>query len=57
MKLTEDMVRGLAEKVLGKTLIEYQGKTIDLSKWERISFAELMILLSFWSIPSAWMAS
>lgn len=42
MKLTEDLVRGLAEKVLGRTEIEYQGKTIDLSKWERVSFAELM---------------
>ncbi|MDD5437010.1 MAG: lysine--tRNA ligase [Candidatus Omnitrophica bacterium] len=42
MKLTEDLVKGLAEKVLGRTTIEYQGKTIDLSKWERVSFAELM---------------
>lgn len=42
MKLTEEMVRHLAEKVVGSTTIEYQGKTIDLSKWERISFAELM---------------
>ena len=42
MKLTEDLVRGLAEKVCGKTEIEYQGKMIDLSKWERVSFAELM---------------
>ena len=42
MKLTEDLVRGLAEKVCGKTEIEYQGKKIDLSKWERVSFAELM---------------
>lgn len=42
MKLTEEMVRHLASKVLGRTTIEYQGKTVDLSKWERISFAELM---------------
>jgi lysyl-tRNA synthetase class 2 len=42
MKLTEDLVKGLAEKVLGTTTIEYQGRQIDLSKWERISFAELM---------------
>ncbi len=42
MKLTEEMVRRLASKVLGRTTIEYQGKPIDLSKWERISFAELM---------------
>ena len=42
MKLTEDLVKGLAEKVLGRTEIEYQGKAIDLSKWEKVSFAELM---------------
>ncbi|MFA5255334.1 MAG: lysine--tRNA ligase [Candidatus Omnitrophota bacterium] len=42
MKLTEDMIMNLAVKVIGKTSFEYQGKTIDLSKWERISFALLM---------------
>ncbi|MDD5427985.1 MAG: lysine--tRNA ligase [Candidatus Omnitrophica bacterium] len=42
MKLTEDLVKNLAGKVLGRTTIEYQGKTIDLSKWERVSFADLM---------------
>lgn len=42
MKLTEDMITGLAKDVLGKTELEYQGKIIDLSKWERISFAHLM---------------
>jgi lysyl-tRNA synthetase class 2 len=42
MKLTEDMITNLAAKVTGKTNFEYQGKTIDLSKWERISFADLM---------------
>ncbi|MDP3730613.1 MAG: lysine--tRNA ligase [Candidatus Omnitrophota bacterium] len=42
MKLTEDMITLLAQKVLGRTSFEYQGKPIDLSKWERISFALLM---------------
>jgi lysyl-tRNA synthetase class 2 len=42
MKLTESLIMDLAEKVIGKTSFEYQGKAIDLSKWERISFAELM---------------
>ena len=42
MKLTEELVMNLADKVLGKRVLEYQGRTIDLSKWERISFAELM---------------
>lgn len=42
MKLTEDLITGLAQKVFGKTTFEYQGKAVDLSKWERISFADLM---------------
>ncbi|MCX5678353.1 MAG: lysine--tRNA ligase [Candidatus Omnitrophica bacterium] len=42
MKLTEDMITSLARDVLGKTELEYGGKVIDLSKWEKVSFAELM---------------
>lgn len=42
MRLTEDLITDLAQKILGKTNFEYQGKTIDLSKWEKISFADLM---------------
>ena len=42
MKLVEDIIRKTAKDVLGKEKIEYQGKTIDLTKWERVSFAQLM---------------
>ena len=42
MKLTEMLITSLAKDVLGKTDLEYQGKKIDLSKWERVSFADLM---------------
>jgi lysyl-tRNA synthetase class 2 len=42
MRLTEELVTGLAKEVLGTTSIEYQGKKLDLSKWERVSFAQLM---------------
>ena len=42
MELVEDIIRKTAKDVLGKEKIEYQGKTIDLCKWERISFAKLM---------------
>lgn len=42
MKLTEDLITSLAQKVFGKTTFEYQGKTVDLSEWKRISFADLM---------------
>ncbi len=42
MKLTEDMITTLAADLLGKKELEYNGKSIDLAKWERVSFAELM---------------
>jgi len=42
MRLTEDIIRAAAKTVLGKEKIEYQGKTIDFTKWEKVSFAELM---------------
>lgn len=42
MRLTEELITSLAQSILGKTSFEYQGKTIDLSKWEKISFADLM---------------
>ena len=42
MRLTEEMITDLAKNVMGKTELEYQGRKIDLSKWERISFADLM---------------
>ena len=42
MRLTEELVTALAKEVIGRTEIEYQGKRIDLSKWERVSFAQLM---------------
>jgi lysyl-tRNA synthetase class 2 len=42
MRLTEELVTSLAKEVLGTTEIEYQGKRIDLSKWEIVSFADLM---------------
>ena len=42
MKLTEELITDLAKNVIGKTELEYQGKLLDLSKWEKVSFAELM---------------
>jgi lysyl-tRNA synthetase class 2 len=42
MRLTEELITQAAEKVLGKKKFVYQGREIDLSKWERVSFAELM---------------
>lgn len=40
MDLVEEMNKMLAEKVCGSTLITYQGKEIDMSKWERLTMVE-----------------
>ena len=40
MDLVEEMNKMLAEKVCGTTIIKYQGKEIDMSKWERLTMVE-----------------
>ncbi len=41
MSLTESLISEVAEKVLGSTTVEYDDKTIDLSKgWRRLHMAE-----------------
>lgn len=43
MELTEELIYGLAKNILGKTVIEYKGRRIDLKPpWKRISFADIM---------------
>ena len=42
MRLTEELISRLAKGIFGKTQFKYQGKVIDLSGWERVSFADLM---------------
>jgi len=42
MDLCEKIIRETALTALGKERFEYQGKPIDLTKWERVSFAKLM---------------
>jgi lysyl-tRNA synthetase class 2 len=42
MRLTEEIVRTLAKKILGTEKIIYQGKELDLSVWKTVSFADLM---------------
>lgn len=43
METAELMISGLAEKLLGKTSIDYQGQTIDLAPpWERITFVDII---------------
>ena len=42
--LTEDMLSSLAQQILGKTVIEYQGKSIDLTPpWRRWSYHQSIL--------------
>ena len=40
MDLVEELYKQLAEKVCGSLVITYQGKEIDLGKWERLTMVE-----------------
>lgn len=43
MDLTEDLIKYVCKKTIGKLQIEYQGKTIDLEKpWKRVSMLDLI---------------
>ena len=40
MDLVEELYKGLAEKICGSTLITYQGKEIDMGRWERLTMVD-----------------
>jgi lysyl-tRNA synthetase, class II len=43
MDIVQDMISSLALKHLGKTVIDYQGSTIDLTPpWEKITFIDII---------------
>jgi lysyl-tRNA synthetase class 2 len=42
MKLTEELITSLASELLGGKELNYQGRTIDLSRWQEVSFQALM---------------
>jgi lysyl-tRNA synthetase, class II len=46
MDMTEELFRGLAEKVCGGTQIKYAEDTIDFSRFERLSMREAVV--KFW---------
>jgi lysyl-tRNA synthetase, class II len=46
MDLTEDLLRHVAQKVLGKMEFEFDGQTISLEKWRRFTLREA--ILNFW---------
>ena len=53
IKLTEEMFVELANKILGKTTLEYQGKQIDLTPpWRRLSYRQALIELGKVSEPA-----
>lgn len=43
MDLTEDLLRTVAQRVLGTAVIEYNGQTVDLEKpWKRVHMVDLI---------------
>ncbi|MGA7107792.1 MAG: lysine--tRNA ligase, partial [Terracidiphilus sp.] len=46
MQLTEDLVEFVAREVNGTTITEFNGNTIDLAKWTRLTMREAII--QFW---------
>ena len=46
MTLTEELIAFVAQEVNGTTVVEFNGHTIDLAKWQRLTMREAII--SFW---------
>ena len=43
MTLTEELIAFVAQEVNGTTVVEYNGHTIDLAKWQRLTMIEAII--------------
>ena len=46
MQLTEEMIEFVAQEVNGATIVEFNGNTIDLGKWQRLTMREA--IRQFW---------
>jgi len=46
MQLTEEMIAFVAQEVNGTTVVEFDGNTIDLGKWQRLTMGEA--IREFW---------
>jgi lysyl-tRNA synthetase class 2 len=46
MNLTEELLRDLAQSVLGKTEFEFEDRTISLNQWKRLTLKEAIV--HFW---------
>jgi lysyl-tRNA synthetase class 2 len=51
MDLTEELFRGLAEKICGDTKVQYDEQEIDFSRFERLSMREA--ICKFWPAAAA----
>ncbi|WP_263354497.1 lysine--tRNA ligase [Acidicapsa acidisoli] len=43
MQLTEELIAFAAQEVNGTTVVEFNGHTIDLAKWERLSMIDAIV--------------
>ena len=43
MKLTEELIAFVAQEVNGTTVVEFNGHTIDLAKWQRLTMEQAII--------------
>jgi lysyl-tRNA synthetase class 2 len=43
MQLTQDLITFVAQEVNGATVVEFNGHTIDLAKWQRLTMVESII--------------
>ena len=60
MQITEDLMAFVAREVNGTTVAEFNGNTIDLAKWQRLTMREA--IREFWpqeagAKPAAWQPS
>jgi lysyl-tRNA synthetase class 2 len=46
MDLTEELIAFVAQEVNGTAIVEFNGRTIDLAKWQRLTMREAII--QFW---------
>ena len=46
MTLTEELIAFVAQEVNGTTVVEFNGHTIDLAKWQRLTIVEAIV--QFW---------
>jgi lysyl-tRNA synthetase class 2 len=50
MQITEDLVEYVAREVNGTTITEFNGNTIDLAKWQRLTMREA--IREFWPVEA-----